>query len=87
MDQINRKMAKSWNKSGSGSAHADGRARVPDFHHSPQRHGSDVQLDQSSGSPTLDASCERGVQRVDTFGNLPATYNQSTLKVSYYCEY
>ena len=48
---------------------------------------SDVQLDRSSGSPTLDRSCQRGVQRVDTFGPLPAAYNQSTLKVSYYCEY
>jgi hypothetical protein len=28
-----------------------------------------------------------GVQRVDTFGQLPPNYNQSTLKVSYYCEY
>jgi hypothetical protein len=24
---------------------------------------------------------------VDTFGTLPPAYNQSTLKVSYYCEY
>ena len=48
---------------------------------------SNLQLDTSSGSPTLDRSCERAVQRVDTFGNLPPAYNQSTLKVSYYCEY
>ena len=48
---------------------------------------SNLQLDRSSGSPTLDISCERAVQRVDTFGNLPPAYNQSTLKVSYYCEY
>jgi protein TonB len=48
---------------------------------------SNVQLDQSSGSPTLDTSCLRAVQRVDTLGALPAQYNQSTLKVSFYCEY
>jgi protein TonB len=48
---------------------------------------SGMRLDRSSGSPTLDVSCERGVQRVDTFGNLPPAYNQSTLQVSYYCEY
>ena len=48
---------------------------------------SNVQLDQSSGSPTLDTSCLRAVQRVDTFGYLPPQYNQSTLKVSFYCEY
>ena len=48
---------------------------------------SDTRLDKSSGSPTLDRSCQLGVQRVDTFGNLPAAYNESTLKVGYYCEY
>jgi protein TonB len=48
---------------------------------------SDVQLDRSSGSPTLDRACERAVQRVDTFGQLPTAYNQNTLMVSHYCEY
>ena len=48
---------------------------------------SDLQVDRSSGSPTLDRSCQRGVQRVDTFGALPPAYRQNTLKVSYYCEY
>ncbi len=33
---------------------------------------SNVRLDRSSGSPTLDSSCLRAAQRVDTFGPLPA---------------
>lgn len=48
---------------------------------------SNVQIDTASGSPTLDTSCIRAVQRVDTLGPLPPQYNQSTLKVSFYCEY
>jgi protein TonB len=48
---------------------------------------SDTQLDKSSGSPTLDLSCQRGVQRVERFQTLPPAYNSSTLKVGYYCEY
>jgi len=40
-----------------------------------------------SGSPSLDTSCLRAVQRVDTFGPLPAGYNQSSISVEYYCEY
>ncbi len=48
---------------------------------------SGVQLDRSSGSTTLDRSCVRAAQRVDTFGALPAQYNQSTVLTSYYCEY
>lgn len=47
---------------------------------------SQVRIAQSSGSPTLDSSCLRAVQRVDTYGPLPPGYNGSTLSVSYYCE-
>jgi protein TonB len=48
---------------------------------------SNVQISQSSGSATLDRACIRAAQRVDTFGALPAQYNQSTVMTSYYCEY
>ncbi|HVW79003.1 MAG TPA: TonB family protein [Alloacidobacterium sp.] len=47
---------------------------------------SQVRIAQSSGSPSLDTSCLRAVQRVDTYGPLPAGYNGSSLSVSYYCE-
>jgi len=87
VDQINRKMSQTWNKSEVDPRTPRGGRVYLVF--SIHRDGtvSGMQLDRSSGSPTLDASCERAVQRVDTFGNLPANYNQSTLKVSYYCEY
>ncbi len=48
---------------------------------------SDVKFAQGSGSPTLDRSCLRAVQRVDSLGALPAGYSYSTLNASYYCEY
>jgi protein TonB len=48
---------------------------------------SNVKLDQSSGSSTLDRSCIRAAQRVDTFGALPGGYNQNTVMTSFYCEY
>jgi protein TonB len=48
---------------------------------------SDVKLDQSSGSPTWDTTCVRAAQRADNFGPLPNQYRQSTLLVSFYCEY
>ena len=87
VDQINAKMATSWYKS-EVDPHTPRGARVY-LVFTINRDGSpsNIQLAKSSGSPTLDLSCERGVQRVDTFGPLPASYNQSTLKVSYYCEY
>jgi protein TonB len=48
---------------------------------------SDVKVGESSGSASLDQSCMRAIQRVDSYGPLPAAYNGSTLQVSYYCEF
>lgn len=87
VNQINLKMASTWNRYEVDS-HTPKGARIY-LIFTIHRDGSvsGLQLDQSSGSPTLDTSCERAVQRVDTFGDLPAAYNESTLKVGYYCEY
>lgn len=87
VDGINRKMSLMWNKQEVDPRTPKG-TRVF-LAYTIHRDGTpaDVQVDRSSGSSTLDRSCVRAVQRVDTFGNLPAGYNSSTLKVSYYCEY
>jgi len=87
VNQINMKMAQSWFKSEVDPRTPKGARVYLIFTIHRDGSVSGMQLDQSSGSPTLDTSCERGVERVDTFGNLPGAYNQSTLKVSYYCEY
>jgi len=84
---INNAVGSKWNKYEVNPATPKGaRAYVVFTIH---RDGSvgNLQLDQSSGSPTLDISCQRAVQRVETLGSLPPQYNQSTLKVSFYCEY
>jgi protein TonB len=85
--QINAKMANSWYKQEVDPRTPPG-ARVYLFF-AVNRDGSvsGVRLDRSSGSPTLDQSCMRAAQRVDTFGALPNAYSKSTLMVSYYCEY
>ena len=44
---------------------------------------SNVRIAKSSGNASYDSSAVRAVQRVDTFGPLPAGYNQSTLIVTY----
>lgn len=87
VDQINRKMAQTWYKQEVDPRTPRGARVYLTFTIHRDGSPSNIQLEQSSGSPTLDTSCMRGVQRVDTFGPLPANYNQSTLKVSYYCEY
>ena len=87
VDQINNKMANSWYKQDVDPRTPRGARVYLVFTIHKDGSPSNIQLDRSSGSPTLDRACERGVQRVDTFGALPATYSQSTLRVSYYCEY
>jgi protein TonB len=87
VDGINRKMAQYWDKRTVDSHTPRGTRVYVTF--TIHRDGSptNVQVDRASGSPTLNRSCVQGVQRVDTFGALPPAYNQSTLNVSYYCEY
>lgn len=87
VNQINAKMAQSWNRYEVDPRTPRGARVYLVFTINRSGNPSNIQLDRSSGSPTLDRSCERGVQRVDTFGPLPSAYNQSSLKVSYYCEY
>jgi protein TonB len=48
---------------------------------------SNIHVESPSGSPSLDTSCLRAVQRVETFGPLPTSYNQNSISVEYYCEY
>jgi periplasmic protein TonB len=44
---------------------------------------SNIHLSQSSGSPSLDSSAVRAVQRIETFGPLPPGYSGSTVSVEY----
>jgi len=48
---------------------------------------SHVQIEQSSGVPSLDQSAIRAVQRVDSFGNLPAGYSGNKVSVEFWFDY
>ncbi len=87
VDGINRKMSSNWYKAMVDQNTPRGAKAYIDFKIGRDGSVGDVSLDHTSGSATLDNSCLRAAQRVDTFGALPAGYNQSTLLVSYYCEY
>jgi protein TonB len=84
---INNAVGSKWNKYEVNSSTPKGARAYVVFTVHRDGSVSDVQIDQASGSPTLDTSCIRAVKRVDTLGSLPPQYNQSTLKVSFYCEY
>jgi protein TonB len=50
-------------------------------------HPVNVQVEQSSGVPSLDVSAVRALQRIDTFGPLPADYPGSKISVEYWFDY
>jgi periplasmic protein TonB len=50
-------------------------------------HPTNVQVEQSSGVPSLDDSARRAVQRIDTFGTLPADYPGSKISVEFWFDY
>jgi protein TonB len=46
-----------------------------------------VRLEQSSGVPSLDLSAQRALQRIDSFGPLPADYSGSKVSVEFWFDY
>jgi periplasmic protein TonB len=50
-------------------------------------HPYNVQVEQSSGVPSLDISAVRALQRIDTFGPLPPDYSGSKISVEYWFDY
>ena len=50
-------------------------------------HPYNVQVEQSSGVPSLDVSATRSLQRIDTFGPLPPDYGGSKISVEYWFDY
>jgi periplasmic protein TonB len=50
-------------------------------------HPSNVRVEQSSGVPSLDISATRALERIDTFGPLPADYSGSKISVEYWFDY
>jgi protein TonB len=48
---------------------------------------SNIRISQSSGSPTLDSSAVRAVQRIESFGPLPPGYQKPNVSVEYTFSY
>ena len=47
----------------------------------------DIQVEQSSGVPSLDQSARRALQRIDTFGPLPSDYAGNKVSVEFWFDY
>ena len=50
-------------------------------------HPANIEVEQSSGVPSLDISAKRAIARIDTFGPLPADYSGGKVTVEFWFDY
>lgn len=87
VDVIKRKVAQNWYTQEVQPGTPAGATVYVEFQVGRDGSVSDARVATSSGSPSLDASGLRAIQRVDTFGPLPGGYNQSSISVLYHFTY
>jgi protein TonB len=86
VEVIKRKVGQNWNKFEVSGTPKGSVAEVY-FRLSRQGVPSNFRINKPSGSASLDQSCLRATQRVDTFGDLPRDSNDQYLDVTYDCTY
>ena len=74
MDVVRRKVSENWLKYEVDPRITDARRVYITFDILRNGQPANVQVEQSSGVPSLDMSAVRAVQRIDTFGPLPGDY-------------
>jgi protein TonB len=84
---IKRKVSQNWNRYEVDQRTPKGAMAEIYFRVNRQGNPTNFKVNRSSGSPTLDQSCLRATQRVDTFGGLPRDSNDQWLDVTYDCTY
>jgi len=87
VDGIKRKVGQAWNVREVDPRTPKGAVVTIYFKIDRQGVPSNFRINTASGSPTLDQSCLRATQRVDTFGDLPRESNLQWLDVTYDCTY
>ena len=87
VEGIKRKVSLSWNRYEADPRTPKGATAQIYFKVNRQGVPSNFHINTASGSPTLDQSCLRATQRVDTFGDLPRESNDQWLDVTYDCTY
>ena len=84
---IQRKISENWLKYEVDSRVSGGQRVYITFDVARDGHPYNVQLEQSSGVPSLDVSAQRALQRIDTFGPLPPDYSGNKISVEYWFDY
>jgi len=84
---IQRKVAENWMKYEVDPRITSAQRVYITFDVARDGHPGNVQIEQSSNVPSLDTSAVRALQRIDTFGPLPADYPGDKISVEYWFDY
>jgi protein TonB len=84
---VQQKVSENWLKYEIDPRISDARRVYLSFDINRDGHPSSVQVEQSSGVPSLDQSAVRAIQRIDTFGPLPPDYAGNKVSVEFWFDY
>jgi protein TonB len=84
---VQQKVSENWLKYEVDPRISDARRVYVTFDIMRDGHPTNVQVEQSSGVPSLDQSAVRALQRIDTFGPLPSDYSGSKVSVEFWFDY
>jgi len=87
VDVVRRKISENWMKYEIDPRVTSGQRVYITFDILRNGQPTNVQIEQSSGIPSLDVSATRAIQRIDTFGALPNEYNGSKVSVEFWFDY
>jgi len=87
VDAVRRKVSENWLKYEVDPRITTAQRVYITFDIAHDGHPYNVQVEQSSGVPSLDVSAVRALQRIDTFGSLPPDYSGSKISVEYWFDY
>jgi len=84
---VQQKVSENWLKYEVDPRISDARRVYVTFDIGRDGHPNNVEVEQSSGVPSLDQSAVRALQRIDTFGPLPSDYSGSKVSVEFWFDY
>ena len=84
---VQRKVTENWLKYEVDPRITEGNRVYLTFDIARDGHPANVEIEQSSGVPSLDLSAMRAIQRIDTFGALPPDYPGSKVSVEFWFDY
>jgi protein TonB len=84
---VQRKVTDNWLKYEVDPRISDAKRVYLTFDIARDGHPSNVEVEQSSGVPSLDLSAKRALERIDSFGPLPPDYSGSKVSVEFWFDY